>query len=252
MFLCVLVAATAAIITTINIQTRKATVKYSAPTTARMIKQKLLNLVLTPSSWQIIQAKNNQAFINFNPDVPPLIEIYQVNSTGSAYYASNSPTAGFDYNAQPCNSYSNDLTAEGNDACPFRYNIYLKSRVQVNDNWVDTLKFELAYRPKNKDIIFNPNSPEFNFDIARNLNEQSIESSCISIGGVYNDLTHECSNKLTNPVSNCGPGKILKSQQNIQSSANCVNTSIKSFTCNGNQVIKGFNQQGNPICGTAH
>ena len=248
LILCVMVGMAAAVISNLNIQTRKIAVKSSAPTTARLIKQKLLNLVLTPASWQVIQAKNSQVFANFNPAHPPLLDIYQANSN-TPYYATTTLTSGFDYASKPCQTYVTDLTAEGDDSCPFRYHVYLKNRALVNGSWVDTLRFELNYHPKAQDIIFNATTPEFNFDIARNLNEQSVEASCIAIGGIYNSVTNECSKKLTNTIPNCGTGKVFKSQQNIQPSSNCVNTSVTQVSCSGTQVVKGFTQQGNPICG---
>lgn len=247
--LCVMVGMVAAVISNFNVQTRKIAVKSSAPTTARLIKQKLLNLVLTPASWQVIQSKNSHAFASFDPANPPLLDIYQANSN-TAYYATTDQASGFDYSAKPCQNYVANLSNEGNDSCPFRYHIYLKNRSLVNGSWVDTLHFELNYHPKTQDIIFNASTIEFNFDIARNLNEQSVEASCIAIGGIYNAVTNECSNKLTNTIANCGTGKVFKSQQNTLPSNNCVNTSVSQLNCSGTQVIKGFTSQGNPICGS--
>lgn len=239
---------TAIVISNFNIQTLKTVSKASAPKIARLMKQKLLNLVLTPASWQNIQTKNSEKFSTFNPSSPFLINIYQADGS-TPYYKSENPVVGFDYLANPCSQFVSDMTLEGSDSCPFRYEILLKNKTQVNGSWVETIRFTLLYHPKSSDIIFNSNAPEFNFDIARNFNEQSVESTCISIGGIYENIKNECSKKISNPISNCGTGKVIKSQNN-NANSNCDTAMVPTKSCTSGQVIKGFNSQGQPLCGS--
>lgn len=237
---------TAVVISNFNIQTLKTVTKASAPKSARMMKQKLLNLVLTPASWQNTQTKNSKKFSEFDPASPFLINIYQADGT-DPYYNSELATTGFDYRANPCSQFVDDMTLDGNDACPFRYDILLQNKTQVNGSWVETIRFTLLYHPKSQDILFNSNVPEFNFDIARNFNEQSVESTCISIGGLYDNIKNNCSRKISNELSTCGTGKVIKSQ-NKSANENCVSASVPTKSCNTGQVIKGFNSQGQPLC----
>lgn len=224
---------------------RKISQQMNISVSASLVKQKLVGMVLSPQSWQATQAHNSSAFASFNPASPPTLDIYTPDSSTPFYQPSNSH-AGFDLKGNPCSNF--DLS--GNDNCPLRYDITLKSRVFQNSNWIDTLHFELTFKPASTGLILNTTASQFTFDLVRNLNDQSVESACISINGLYDTNSNSCSVKITKTASTCGSGQTYRGPASNNGANNCDSKTIAPAACTGSQVIKGFSQTGNPICGS--
>jgi type II secretory pathway pseudopilin PulG len=234
----------ALLITSMGKQKRKMSQQMSVSVSASLVKQKLVGLVLAPQSWQATQAHNSQAFASFDPDHPVTLDIYSQDSN-DPFYRTTNPEAGFDLKGNPCTSFS----MNGNDNCPFRYDITLKSRVFQNGNWIDTLHFALNFRPSSAGFVLNATANQFTFDIVRNLNDQSVEAACISIKGVYNASTNSCTAKITRSVASCGVSQTYRGPGLNSGASNCDNKVVAQKACSGNQVIKGFGNDGDPICG---
>lgn len=225
-------------------QKRKLSDQINLSTSANLVKQKLVGLILSPQSWQATQTHNSAEFANFNSNHPPTLNIYAPDSS-TAYYQVTNPTAGFDLKGNPCTSFS----ANGNDSCPLRYDIKLKSRVFQNANWIDTLHFELSFKPASSGLILNAGTNQFTFDLVRNLNDQSVESACISINGIYDTQTNSCSAKITKSVASCAGGLTYRGPAANTSDTNCDSKTSTPTACTGSQVIKGFDSNRNPMCG---
>ena len=235
----------ASMITTMGDQKRKISRQLSISISASLVKQKLVGIVLSPQSWQITQANNSAAFVGggANKTYAPALNLYTPDSS-TAFYASTNAQAGFDLNAMPCLQFS----TRGNDACPLRYDITLKNHAFLNGNWVDTLHFALSYKPSSSGYVLNTLNPQFTFDLVRNLNDQSVESTCISVNGLYDANTSSCSIKLTTPVSNCANTQTYRGPSSNGQASNCDNKIIPATTCAAGQVINGFDAFGNPVC----
>ncbi len=211
---------------------------------ADLIKQKLIGAVISPRSWQLTQANNNAAFAGFNPAAPPLLNLYKEDS-GAVFYQAANAAAGFDFKGNQCTTFTNG----GNDSCPFHYDISLKNRVLQNGSWIDTLHFALRFKPASTTFVLNAGSPQFTFDIVRNLDDRSVESSCLSVNGIYDAATNLCSVKVTKPVAACAGPQTYRGPASNVALTNCDNKIIAVTTCLGAQVVKGFALDGSPTCG---
>ncbi len=211
---------------------------------ASLVTQKLVGMVLSPQSWQATQTHNAAAFAYFNSKSPPALDIYSPDSQ-TPYYQSTNAQAGFDLKGNPCTAFS----TSGNDSCPLRYDITLKSRIFQNANWIDTLHFALSFRPASAGLILNTNTSQFTFDLVRNLNDQSVESACISINGIYDANSNLCSAKITKSVATCIGGQTYRGPAANNGANNCDNKTTALTKCASSQVVKGFDIKGNPICG---
>lgn len=236
-------------IMTMGNQKRKMSRQMNVAVSANLVKQKLVGMVMSPSIWQATQKKNTSVFENTSQKNSS-INIYMPNSQpGSSsptlYYQPTNPQAGFDLKGNPCTTFS----PNGNNDCPLRYDITLKSYAMVNGNRIDTLHFALSFRPASSDLILRTDTSEFTFDLARNLNEQSVESACISVNGTYDGNTNACSVKVTKSVDTCKNGQTYRGPASNDQGTNCDNKTVAVTSCAANQVIKGFDQNGNPICG---
>lgn len=240
-----MVGAAAFVALTMGSEKRKFSSQMNVLVSANLVKQKLVGIVLAPQSWQITQAHNTAAFASFNPAQPSTLDIYTPDST-AAYYAPSNPRAGFDLKGTPCDGFSYN----GNDSCPFRYVITLKNHVFQNGNWIDTLHFELNFKTLSTELKLNAAAPEFTFDLVRNLNEQSVESACVSINGVYNDANNACSMQLTKAVPPCTGNQTYRGPASVNGASNCETKSITARACIPGEVIKGFTANGTAYCGT--
>ena len=246
------VIATAALtVMTMGSEKRKLAQAMNVAVSANVVKQKLVGLVLSPHSWQKTQINNSASFAAAGAggsgehvaQVIPL-SIYSPDSN-EPFYDGTNPSAGFDLHGKPCASFS----SAGNDACPFRYQISLKSRVFQNGNWIDTLHFKLFFSPKSQNLKLNASSPVYTFDLVRNLNDQSAEQACVSIHGTYNADTNACSVQITKPVAACGAAQTYRGPAANATSSNCETVRTVVTSCAGSQVIKGFSASGTPNCG---
>lgn len=224
-------------------QKRKIAERMNLSATANLVKQKLVGLVLAPQSWQVTQARNSTVFATFNPASPAILDIFSVDAT-TPYYQASHPWAGFDMKGRPCMGF----TPSGNDLCPLRYEITLKNRTFQNGNWIDTLHFELLFRPA-KGLALKTSSEEFSFDLVRNLNDQSAESACIAVRGVYNAKSNACTVKLTESVSPCANNQTYRGPALNGGASRCDNRTIASTSCANGKVVKGFDANGTPLCG---
>ncbi len=238
------VGAAAVVMMTNGVQKRKISQQMNVSVSANLVKQKLVGLVSAPKSWQKTQVGNSAAIISFVASSPPSLDIYTPDSV-TPYYAATNPYAGFDLNGNTCTSFS----TTGNDACPFHYDIRLQARVFQNGNWIDTIRFTLSFRPATSALVLNAADPAFSFDLVRNLNEQSVEAACISMLGIYNAETNQCSVKITNAVAPCTGGDTYRGPAVNVASNNCDAITGAGLICAPTQVVKGFNSSGDPVCG---
>lgn len=237
------------------------------PGVVDQIKATLVGAVMSPQSWQVIQKRNAKAFA-YQPQYPPndqppagggptqttlplmmqSLDIYLVDSE-LPYYPATDSRAGFTMQGQPCGTRDMKVAFnpdKGNDNCPFRYNVYLLSHVQHNGVWVDTVRFELLFRPEKSSLVINEKSDRYTFNLVRNVDENNVEATCKSIKGTYDKKTGSCSVELAEEVK-CPTGQGYRGS----GGTSCVVMKSASKTCTGGQSITGFDQEGNPICATA-
>ena len=241
-----IVGIAASTIVSTSSQKRKVSQHLNVSVSASLVKQKLVGIVLAPQSWQAIQTYNTQAFTNFNANSPPSLNIYTADSNVPFYQTTNAQ-AGFDLKGNPCTEFS----ANGNDNCPLRYDITLRNHVFQNGNWIDTIHFELSFKPATYRSMLNTSNHDLSFDLVRNLNDQSVESACISVHGVYDSTANACSIQVTKAVTACGGGLTYRGPAPNGSANNCDAKTTAIIACGGNQVVKGFDTRGNSICGAA-
>lgn len=241
------VSISAVTVFTIGNQKRKVSQQMNIVASANLVKQRLVGLIMAPQSWQTTQAHNSSAFAYPGANSAPLpLNVYMPGAS-TPYYAGSNQEAGFDLQGNPCLGFR----TSGNDSCPFRYEITVQSRVFQNGNWIDTLHFDLSFRPSSPELVLNDKSPNFTFNLVRNLNDQSVESACISINGVYSADTNSCSVSITRTVAACSGNQTYRGPASNAGSTNCDTKSIAVTACAPPQVVKGFNMNGNPICGAA-
>lgn len=242
----------ASTILAMSVEKRKISNRLNVSASANLAKQKLVGAVMSPASWQLTQSGNASAFASFAGGAPsqnalPTLKIY-IAGMSTPYYQPSNDKAGFDLTGAPCTSFD---SVKGNDSCPLRYDVKLKSHVFQNSNWIDTVHFELSFKPKSTDLVFNAKASEFTFDLTRNLDDKSVESACISISGAYDAASNSCSVRITTPVATCASGKTYRGPASNSTSTNCDTKSLTVTTCASNQVVKTFDGNGNPVCGVA-
>jgi hypothetical protein len=219
---------------------------------AMQIKQKLVGAVLNPVTWRWIQERNPNAFEYVSSGGrAQLLDIYLENSS-VAYYQTTRATAGFNLQGQPCLQDQLFNSETGNDHCPFRYQVRLLSHVQQNSNWIDTLGFELLYKPENSEIILNTSKQDLSFTLVRNVQEQNLEASCLAIQGIFDPATSLCSVQLTQETSCSNSGAAYGGPGAQAQGRPCPAIQIQPVNCGVGRVIKGFDPQGNPRCGDYH
>lgn len=222
---------------------------------ADQIKQRLVGAVISPNSWQLTQNYNTRAFADpvfsqgngngpaANSEAYPKLNLYIAGSSG-IYYETNNPNAGFSPAGVPCTNFD---AQNGNDACPFRYDIRLVRHVYQNGNWIDTVRFELTFKPASSKYILNSKKSQYTFDLVRNLDEKSVESSCIALNGQYNANTGECSVRITRATS-CAQNSGAYRGPAANGGQSCETPRAASLACGTGQVIKGFDARGTPQC----
>lgn len=216
---------------------------------ADQIKTKLVGIVISPDSWQRIQSNNQSAFgyANTPSSTKPGLNLYLADPLiTQPYYKASQATAGFDPSGNPCSEDNPFDSVDGSDSCPFHYDVTLKSRTYVNNNWLDTVHFEMMFKPATSKLVLNTKATQYTFDIVRNFNDRSVESACISVNGNFSSTSARCSTLLT-PNVNCqittayrGPG--------AQGGSACGERT-QNFTCPQGSVMKGVNGNGDPVCG---
>lgn len=208
---------------------------------ADQIKQKLVGAVLAPPSWQLTQSRNTGAFYaSSGSSQKPLLNIY-LTDPYTPYYASTSPTAGFDFQGNPCNQFNSE---SGSDACPFRYEVRLVSRTMQGSNWIDTVGFAMTFKPSSNRFVLNAQSAKYTFNLVRNFDTRGLEAPCISINGQYNPNDNTCSVSLKREKT-CANGTSYKGP----AENDCATKTLPTKTCTSPNVIKGFDNQGNSVCG---
>ena len=261
--------------------------RINVQATAEQIKQKLIGAVISPDSWQLTQSYNSAAFTTVTSlsSAPisggtgtsshltqgqqssmtatsstsstadtnltttevayPSLDIHLAGQSPSLFYSPSS-TAGFNMQGEPCNAYDDSA---GNDECPFHYNIQLVKHILQNGNWIDTLRFTLSYRPASLNASLNTAQSLYSFDIDRNFNEKSVETSCISIGGTFNAATGECSSKIT-PIVDCTTttARAYIGPHLASGTSHCQTAQIAATPCGSHQAISGFTSGGSPQC----
>lgn len=236
------------------------------PGVVDQIKATLVGAVMSPQSWQIIQKRNAKAFAYKPPMYPPnqdagggptpttmplmmqSLDIYLVDSE-LPYYEATSPRAGFTMQGAPCGGRDMKVAFnpdKGNDSCPFRYNVYLVSHVQHNGVWIDTLRFELLFRPEKASLIINEKSERYTFNLVRNVDENNVEATCKSIKGIYDKKKGACSIELAEEVD-CPSGQSYRGS----GGTSCVVMKVAAKSCAAGQSVSGFDQEGNPVCAEA-
>ncbi len=226
-------------------QKRKIIQQINVSITAEVIRNKLMGYIMTPESWQKIQAQNTSVFTPFDINAPNKLDIYAANSD-TPFYKSTENKWGFNFEAEPCQTFNSDI---GDNSCPFRYEVRLKDRKNQSGAWIDTLTLTLKFNPRDKNFIVNTQQANLSFDFVRNWNVESSETSCVSLNGIYDVATASCSRKIT-MTSTCNGGATYRGPAST-SQPTCSPVNIQNTQCSGEQVIKGFDTQGNPICGEA-
>jgi hypothetical protein len=223
---------------------------------ADQIRDKLVNLVISPQAWGATQLNNSTVFAlasggtQLAPGAAGL-DIYYADPSGPSgtlYYASSDSRAGFDAQGEPCNRETNPFLAEGSDTCPYRYEIRLAARNIVNGSVVDSIAFELTYRPATPGSTLNGGGANYSFTLARNMNVLSVESSCISLSGSYDTATASCSVQLTRDAG-CPTATDFSSP--YSGSLNLGQCQSRApYQCPSGQAVLGFGADGQPVCGT--
>jgi hypothetical protein len=175
----------------------------------------------------------------------PNLDIYSPDSGSTPYYRAGISNAGFDQHGNACDTFNAE---KGNDDCPFHYDIRLKNHSFINGNWVDTLHFELNYRPANPKYALNTSGSRYTFDLARNLDQKSAETSCVSINGQYQTGSGNCSVKLTAPVDCATAAKAYRGPSGGTNTVNCETPRAPATACGNNMAIRSFSSNGNPQC----
>lgn len=231
-------------IITWNSQKVKINQQINVSAVADQIKQRLLGAVLGPDSWQATQAHNSNAFAP-GVDVEklqPQLNIYLRKDDTLPYYDLSNPQAGFNLQGDPCTKFNTEV---GDDTCPFRYDVRLVKRVfQNNNNWIDTIRFALVFKPASSKLIFfnNAKNENYNFELARNLDGKSIEESCIAMKGIYTQNTNSCNVQITQETR-CPDGSVYKGP-----GEGCAAPVLAQQGCPTGVAVRGFDSAGKPIC----
>jgi len=228
---------------------RKVEAQQNVAVVADKIKNTLVGLVISPAAWQTTETYCPTAFHaqpsgGSNSNALRLA-LYLDPAASSPYYDSRVPTAGFDRHGDPCNGFS----MNGSDTCPFRYDLQLKSRTVVNGTYVDTVHFQFYYKPQSHSSTLNGDRAEYTFDLTRNYDQQSVETSCILVGGHFDTTTGSCSTWLTQDSRCSTTNGVLSGPSPTSTQANCATTTMSQSTCPTNTAVTGFTQTGTPVCG---
>jgi len=236
--------------------------QINVQSTAEQIKQKLLGAVISPDSWAATSGHNSSAFSSphvlstataVSTDLYPSLDLYLSNGSAppTLLYRSTDPQAGFNLQGDACSPFN---SVSGNDECPFRYEVKLIKHQMQNTNWIDTIRFELSFKPATLNMVLNTGQSLFSFNIDRNFDAKSIETSCVALSGNY--TSGKCSVMLT-PVVTCSSGAKAFAGLSSGGSASggsggstsgCESPSISPVACGSNSAISGFSSSGSPQC----
>lgn len=217
---------------------------------ALQIKQKLIGAIMSPDSWQVTQARNPRAFSAYTSNGQtrsqggssdgPLLDLF-IPGSSVPFYASSVSTAGFDLAGETCKTFN---AIDGNEKCPFRVEVRLKNRYLQDSSWVDVVGFKMLFKPGQENLVFKNSGSDFEFDLVRNLNSQSVQASCEALGGTYNSSSKTCSVSFAQEV------RCSASNQSYRgpASGGCATRAITPTRCETGAVIRGFDSRGNPIC----
>jgi hypothetical protein len=208
----------------------KANQQLNLPVIAQQIKQKLVGAILSPQSWEITQRNNASIFKGFTAGTGQAdkLDIF-LTDPERAYYPSREATAGFDLHANPCSGFD---SLQGNDDCPFHYEIALIDRKKVNNNWVDTVQLTLSFRPRSSNLVLKTSGPEYSFILSRNFPETSL-------GGLM----------LMTMEDQCSGATAYRGPVENKQKTKCDPSYTKPISCGTGKVIKSFDRQGSPLCG---
>lgn len=225
---------------------------------ADSIRQNLVNLVTSPWSWEKtvvampgVFANGNHAAIGKLPESQRKLELYNVDATGSyaLYYNASSNGAGFTPQGLPCNPNEDgefvDSKTGGNPKCPFHYDVTIQSRIVRSGESIDVVRFQLKFRPgPNSNWIFNDTDLRYNFDLTRNFDGKSVETTCFMLDGVYVKDAARCSKRITQDTA-CGIGQAYAGA--IQYGPVCPSLALNT-ACSSGSVMTGFTTAGDPKC----
>lgn len=191
------------------LQVRRANSKLTLNQSADRLNQQILSMIYNDRAWAQTAGANtcmlNGESCGANPVAAP---VALLDNSGAQVTAPSVPTQGFNLSAQPCNNFSN---SNGNDACPFRYELdWLptnctagKCDVRVNGT--------LLYRPANP-ATGTLNTNRFTISVIRGREGGTLQSSCWSMNGVFDQATNTCT--LGARQSACPDGQFLSQASN--------------------------------------
>lgn len=188
----------------------------------------------------------------------PNIDLYD-SDTKKLLVGSTSYNSGFTLDGEVCYKFD---AYNGNDDCPFRYEIML-SGIKVVAGAVTgyNVSANLLYYPKSKKYPLNTKTINYSFNKAidfsvgggnDNLFLDEAKKICDAIGGIFDPKKHTCSNLITNASPVCPDGEVFNGYSSTDGVyGRCSPKSLVSRSwggyCGANQYL-AFGEQGKPKC----
>lgn len=249
LFVCIVLGVATLFILNINQNKRKVRENITVAMSAENIKNKLINTLNSKASWEMTATHNNiYPLAGTTITNHPKINIYDAD-TSAVVFNSTSSTAGHDSEGNACNDFN---ATQGNDRCPFHYEVTVKSVTNNGGQYLVVVRAELFFKARNSKYIFNAKKDQFSFDYTVGTDPTVVKEICESIGGVFNTTNNTCTKTLTQSAS-CGLNQTYQGQsQQLASPGDnypvgittvCGTTQMAQQTCPSGEYLYGYDPQ---------
>ncbi len=230
--------------------------KIDLSSSAFKIKENLMTAFNSKMGWTRTKNENQTKIALFNSGAsgaggspssatltPIKIDIYSGDNPNPVVVA-DQPTVGFTFDGQICTGFNEN---EGNDLCPFRYEISLKTVTQTTSDTIIKVMAFLKFKPADSKYVLNTLKSDFTFEYTPSFESQSANDMCLAIGGYYNTQNLTCTHNITNNSANCPSGNSYRGPA-AESNLNCDQTKPASTTCTANQYVVFDQATNEPSC----
>lgn len=215
---------------------------------ASKLQQSLIASIYNNSSWSETADGSNCALSGDTCGADDVETEMQLRDTSGAVLADSTvDDQGFDRWGNPCGSFD---AANGNDACPFRYNLTWSPVFRPDGTCPATgcpirVNGALQFRPATNTMgLINPARYEIN--VVRGREAGSLREMCAAINGVFNQISDTCE-LPTAATTQCPAGFYLLSSPET-GALRCLPLATTSTPCPLGSGAVGFNNDGSLNC----
>ncbi len=138
-------------------------------------------------------------------------------------------------------------TADPSSDCPLKFKAHWRPKCNTPPcvNGSVEIKVDLETDFSSSDLTIN--TKNYEFSTIRGMNEDTIQSACLLMNGVFNSLTRKCQAKHASKTC-ANQGHPYGIVSGVTSNGNIICTPLYSGSCSGTQVMTGVTTAGQASC----